>query len=299
MSRLFVLLTDGRDYTAIEPRAVWRAYSVYPTTGKMGRKRQRSTQAALTDDDGEQPVIDESVSTPDQDHGSKSQSDELPEERKKELDVWDAFKEEHHEGPFSNASSTRAHTDFLVWHSSRTVAVVVASPVQADARIGFSERGYASEWSLVSVFLTLWLRPVFHAALLTSVRRYVHLRESLAARNAQDNSAHVPGAQSNATDVNNLDVGQGGDAPDAMQVDSAESTHGKATVNDDGGNASPPAAYQPKPEETTRTILQHIAQTSEEALRTAEEKVNIAQTAYETVRESSALSRLPIAHPCI
>lgn len=111
MSRLFVLLTDGRDYTAIEPRAVWRAYSV--TTGKMGRKRQRSTQAALTDDD-EQPVIDESVSTPDQDHGSKSQSDELPEERKKELDVWDAFKEEHHEGPFSNASLTRAHTDCLI-----------------------------------------------------------------------------------------------------------------------------------------------------------------------------------------
>ena len=297
MSRLFVLLTDGRDYTAIEPRAVWRAYSV--TTGKMGRKRQRSTQAALTDDD-EQPVIDESVSTPDQDHGSKSQSDELPEERKKELDVWDAFKEEHHEGPFSNASSTRAHTDFLVWHSSRTVAVVVASPVQADARIGLSERGYASEWSLVSVFLTLWLCPVFHAALLTSVRRYVHLRESLATRNVQDNSAHAAGAQSNATDVNNLDVGQEGDAsPDAMQVDSAESTHGKATVNDDGGNASPPAAYQPKPEETTRTILQHIAQISEEALRTAEEKVNIAQTAYETVRESSALSRVSIAHPCM
>lgn len=84
----------------------------------MGRKRQRSL-AALTDaDDDEQPVavIDESESAQDQDqdHGSTSQTDELPEERKKELDFWDAFKEEHHEGAVSNASSTRAHTDLSV-----------------------------------------------------------------------------------------------------------------------------------------------------------------------------------------
>lgn len=62
----------------------------------MGRKRQRS-RAALTDDE-EQPVaiIDESESA--QDHADDDE--ELTEERKKELDVWDAFKEEHHEGLF-------------------------------------------------------------------------------------------------------------------------------------------------------------------------------------------------------
>jgi hypothetical protein len=161
--------------------------------------------------------------------------------------------------------------------------------------------GTCPSGSLVSMSLTLWPCPVFHAALLTSVRRYIHLRESFAARNAQDDSAHAAAAPSNAADVNNVDVDQGGDAPpDAMQVDSAEPSHGKATtVDDDAANASPPAANQPKPKGTTRTLLQHIAQTSEEAIRAAEEKVNIAQTAYETVRESSALSRVCIPHPCM
>lgn len=76
-----------------------------------------------------------------------------------------------------------------------------------------------------------------------------------------------------------------------MQVDSTESTHGNATLNENGAkSASPSLAFQPKLGETTRTLLQHIAQTSEEAIRTAEEKVSIAQTAYETVRPSSTLS---------
>lgn len=73
----------------------------------MGRKRQRS-RATLTDDD-EQAVatIDESEST--EDYGSKSYADDddddddderLTEGRKREVDGWDAFKEEHHEGLF-------------------------------------------------------------------------------------------------------------------------------------------------------------------------------------------------------
>ena len=41
--------------------------------------------------------------------------------------------------------------------------------------------------------------------------------------------------------------------------------------------------FQPEAGETTQSILQHIAHVSEESLRTAEEKVSIAQTAYETV----------------
>lgn len=151
----------------------------------------------------------------------------------------------------------------------------------------------ASKGSLVSVSLILLPRAVFHADLLASVRRYIHLRESLAARNAQSNPIYAEGDQPNSTDVKKSDADQGGEtSPDAMQVNSGESSHDKAIVNDNGANAGPPVAYQPKPGETTRTLLQHIAQTSEEAIRTAEEKVNIAQTAYETVRESSALSRV-------
>lgn len=79
----------------------------------MGRKRPRS-RAALTDDDDQLvDAIDESPSAQDHD-GRKSQQtqqDEPPEEEesKKELEVWDAFKEEHHEGSLSNAPSTRLH----------------------------------------------------------------------------------------------------------------------------------------------------------------------------------------------
>ncbi|KAH0830424.1 hypothetical protein J3R83DRAFT_1819 [Lanmaoa asiatica] len=217
----------------------------------MGRKRQRS-RAALTDDD-EQPVaaIDKSESP--QDNGSKSQADddeELTEERKKELDVWDAFKEEHHE-------------------------VLEQLPLSLHRQFKLM-RELDSQGEL------------FQADLLASVRRYICLRESLAARNTQDDSSHAEGAQRNATDTKGSGVDQGGNtSPTAMQVDSAEPSRGKAPVNGNLGagntNASPPGAYHPKPGDTTRTLLQRIAQASEEVIRTAEEKVNIAQTAYETV----------------
>ncbi|KAI9569100.1 hypothetical protein HD554DRAFT_2190763 [Boletus coccyginus] len=216
----------------------------------MGRKRQRSLAALTGADDDEQPVaiIDESESAQDQDqdHGSTSQTDELPEERKKELDIWDAFKEEHHE--VLEQLPLSLHRQFMLMR-------------ELDSQ-----------------------GEVFHADLLASVRQYIHLRESLAARNAQSNSFHAEGDRPSSTDVKNSDADQGGEtSPDAMQVDSGESSHGKAIVNDNGANAELPVACQPKPGETTRTLLQHIAQTSEEAIRTAEEKVNIAQTAYETV----------------
>lgn len=121
---------------------------------------------------------------------------------------------------------------------------------------------------------------------MASVRRYIHLRESLAARKAPDNS-HTESAQANAAEVINVDVDQEGDtSQNAMQVDSTEPTHGETTVNGNGAEpTNPSVAFQPKLEESTRTLLQHIAQTSEEAIRTAEEKVSIAQTAYETVSE--------------
>lgn len=71
----------------------------------MGRKRQRS-RTGLTDED-EQPidVIDDSESTQDPSQADEPAEDE---ERKMEVDVWDAFKEEHHEGP-SPTPPRRAH----------------------------------------------------------------------------------------------------------------------------------------------------------------------------------------------
>ncbi|KAG6379090.1 hypothetical protein JVT61DRAFT_11526 [Boletus reticuloceps] len=212
----------------------------------MGRKRPRS-RAALTDDD-EQPIdiIDESNESV-QDHGSNSQTDDLPEERTEELhaDVWDAFKEEHHE--VLEQLPLSVHRQFKLMR-------------ELDSH-----------------------SAIFHVDLLASVQRYIQLRESLAARNTQDNSNAVEAQLNATTHLNNAVVDEAGDmSPNAMQVDSTESTH-DATVNDNSANARFPAAFQPNPGETTRTRLQHIAQTSEEAIRTAEEKVNIAQTAYETV----------------
>lgn len=48
-------------------------------------------------------------------------------------------------------------------------------------------------------------------------------------------------------------------------------------------NLQSPSIELPSSGKTTRILLQQIAQVSEEALRASEEKVNIAQTAYETV----------------
>jgi hypothetical protein len=66
----------------------------------------------------------------------------ITEERQREQEVWDSFKEEHHEGPYHTLSPRPS--SHLHIHSSRAVAVVVASPVQVDARIGRSQRRYVS-----------------------------------------------------------------------------------------------------------------------------------------------------------
>lgn len=91
--------------------------------------------------------------------------------------------------------------------------------------------------------------------------------------------------------------------PEAMQADSPQAAglpprdeqvniDSPVEVLNDTHNARPVASIAPSLEssieplssgKTTRILLQHIAQVSEEALRASEEKVNIAQTAYETV----------------
>lgn len=95
----------------------------------MGRKRQRS-RAALTDDDEQLVVtVDESESAQDL-GGAESQADEETEKRKKELDVWDAFKEEHHEGLFQRSNTILdacTHTDFSCQFSNSCRCRCIAS----------------------------------------------------------------------------------------------------------------------------------------------------------------------------
>jgi len=153
------------------------------------------------------------------------------------------------------------------------------------------------------LFIESW-NPAYHADLLETVRKYISLRIQLASRLVD-------------TKQNEMDFSTASDA-EAMQVDqpaqAAGSPHRHQQVNgdeasNDARKASPTASVArslesssvelPASKETTRTLLQHIAQVSEEALHASEEKVNIAQTAYETVlhlsfrsSDSHTLSRL-------
>ena len=147
--------TASKPRIARRHRNTWCIPTVTHTT-TMGRKRPRS----YTDDDEQQQFvdpIDESESAQDTRDGSRSRPDangsgeqEIPdddssEERERELDVWESFKEEHHEGAFLQRIPRRRVHHTLLFVSSRTAAVVVASPVQADTRVGRSERGYAPQ----------------------------------------------------------------------------------------------------------------------------------------------------------
>jgi hypothetical protein len=160
---------------------------------------------------------------------------------------------------------------------------------------------------LYETFLRL-LATVFHTDLLSYVRRYVDLR-SLASRTPQEDIANPTQASSpKPIDGNQLNADQTGlESPSPMLVDSAEPTQIETAVTGDtkakGTSPTPSlnhmpstASFQPKPGETTRELLQQISQTSEEAVRTAEEKVSIALTAYETVSASSLLSLLCTTH---
>lgn len=103
----------------------------------------------------------------------------------------------------------------------------------------------------------------FYANLLLSVRKYVELRKYLA---RQRTEAVIDGAVPS--------VGQSAD----LDLPARVSTDGDA-----GGAAELSVSFQPALGETTQSVLQYIAQVSEESLRAAEEKVSIAQTAHETV----------------
>lgn len=133
----------------------------------------------------------------------------------------------------------------------------------------------------------------YHADLLGNVRKYIALRIQLTSRrgmivDVKQNKLTLPVASD----------------PVAMQADSSQAAGSSprdehvnidspAEVQNDTHNGRPTASITPNLQspvielpssgQTTRVLLQQIAQVSEEALRASEEKVNIAQTAYETV----------------
>ncbi|KAG2348605.1 hypothetical protein BDR05DRAFT_987106 [Suillus weaverae] len=211
----------------------------------MSRKRRRSQAVLAEEERYEERTSD--ADTTGEEHDS--------EERRKELEIWDAFKEEHHE-----------ILEQLPLSLHRQYTLIRELDDQSNA---------------------------YHADLLDNVRKYIALRIQLTSRRGmitdeKQNQITIPTASD----------------PEAMQADSpqaADSPPRNEQVNNDSptevlndtNNARPAASVAPSTDspsiklpasgKTTRILLQQIAQVSEEALRASEEKVNIAQTAYETV----------------
>lgn len=211
----------------------------------MSRKRRRSQAVPAEEECDEERTSD--ADTAGEEHG--------PEERRKELEIWDAFKEEHHE-----------ILEQLPLSLHRQYTLIRELDDQSNA---------------------------YHADLLGNVRKYIALRIQLTSRrgmivDVKQNKLTLPVASD----------------PVAMQADSSQAAGSSprdelvnidspAEVQNDTHNGRPTASIAPNLQspvielpssgQTTRVLLQQIAQVSEEALRASEEKVNIAQTAYETV----------------
>lgn len=133
----------------------------------------------------------------------------------------------------------------------------------------------------------------YHADLLGNVRKYIALRIQLTSRrgmivDVKQNKLTLPVASdpvamqadsSQAAGSSPRDEHVNIDSPAEVQND----THNGRPTASIAPNLQSPVIELPSSGQTTRVLLQQIAQVSEEALRASEEKVNIAQTAYETV----------------
>ncbi|KAI5983849.1 hypothetical protein EDD15DRAFT_2178246 [Pisolithus albus] len=192
-------------------------------TNKSRKPRRRSQ--AFPEEDDERTVESPDVSQLQNIASPGRESNELTDERRKELEFWEAFKEENHEV-----------LEQLPLSIHRQLKLIRELDAQNEA---------------------------FYANLLSSVRKYVELRKYLA---RQRTGAVIDGV-----------------VPSAGQSAESGSLACVTTDGDASGAAEVSVSFQPLPGETTQGVLQQIAQVSEESLRAAEEKVSIAQTAYETV----------------
>ncbi|KAL4065425.1 hypothetical protein J3A83DRAFT_4375959 [Scleroderma citrinum] len=232
------------------------------------RKLRRRSQAFPGDD--EQPVEAAEESQPshtDNIEGSQVNGSEegLTDEQRKELEVWDTFREENHEG--DNVVSV------LLGSRSQFVAVLEQLPLSLHRQLKLireldvqNEGALIQSWPLSSAH---YLVKAFHTQLLSAVARYVEFRKHF----MRQRMAAIDGQLQELVSPTNPPAESNG-IPLVL---------GCRSTADPSGSRHVGALFQPEPGETTQGILQHIAQVSEESLRTTEEKVSIAQTAYETV----------------
>jgi hypothetical protein len=131
----------------------------------------------------------------------------------------------------------------------------------------------------------------YHVDLLETVRKYIALRIQLASRLVIDVDAKQN--EMNPSVVSDAEAMQVDQHPHAVGLLLRDEQVNNDEASSDARKTSPSASVSRSLEsssielsaskETTQALLQHIAQLSEEALHASEEKVNIAQTAYETV----------------
>ncbi|KAH7889873.1 hypothetical protein F5I97DRAFT_604980 [Phlebopus sp. FC_14] len=200
------------------------------------RKRRRSQAFPAADDEQNAGKVldEEQINEGNTQQSQTDESEELTEEQKRELEVWDAFKEEHHE-------------------------VLEQLPL-----------------SLHRQFTLLRELDTQNEDLLSSVQRYVDLRCRV--QSFPEASSPRPPCMSAAQAPSSADTGHLTEpVPECTHMGGTDRTSLLPAIKQDG------ALVDQELRESTRILLQHIAETSEGSLRLAEEKVSLAQTAYETV----------------
>lgn len=211
----------------------------------MSRKRRRSQAIPAEEECYEERTSD--ADTAGEEHYS--------EERKKELEIWDAFKEEHHE-----------ILEQLPLSLHRQYTLIRELDDQSNA---------------------------YQADLLDNVRKYIALRIQLTSRrgmivDVKQSNMTIPAASDpEAMQANSPQAAGSPPRDEQVNIDSPagalNDAHNFRPAASIASSLEPPSIELPSSGKTTRVLLQQIAQVSEEALRASEEKVNIAQTAYETV----------------
>ncbi|KAG2076085.1 hypothetical protein BDR04DRAFT_1114675 [Suillus decipiens] len=196
----------------------------------MSRKRRRSQAVPAEEGHCEERTSD--ADTAGEEHDS--------EQRRKELEIWDAFKEEHHE-----------ILEQLPLSLHRQYTLIRELDDQSNA---------------------------YHADLLDNVRKYIALRIQLTSRQGIVNAKQSNMTLLFALDPKVMQAA-GSPPPDEqvnidLPAEVLSDGHNARPAASIAPSLESPSIELPSSAKTTRKLLQQIAQVSEEALRASEEKVD-------------------------
>jgi hypothetical protein len=256
-------------------------------TYRRSRKRRRSQAFPHEEEEEEQNVEEVAVPQDEEDaqQGELEDGEATTEEVRKEIEIWDAFREEHYEA-----------IEQLPLSLHRQYTLLLELDEQAQ--------GYNKE-------------------LLPTIQRYIKLRRALISRPEHRLPEQSQGAGVVIASKDVEMVAKSEPPPTPIQnlstpLNGGSSIHPSWRQSEDHGTpisqtkiisrlASLAVTRTPTPmsippdrmklPQTTREMLSHIAWLSEEVLRASQEKVNLAQAACDSVRSSfSSAIRFGITH---